>query len=128
MKPLLRAGSASSKDWNMHDYIDSYPDTEEELESVASDIEADGEPHPHNHHPHNHHHPHYISSNSHSAKSPSARRPLHHHPSSASTKSSVASTPVAPMAGRLLQPEDRNHHSSFDNLQETLRRSLGVGT
>ncbi|KAI8330851.1 WD40-repeat-containing domain protein [Chlamydoabsidia padenii] len=113
----------------MHEYLDSYPDTEEELDSMASDMETDLEIHHATHHHHHHHHHNNnnnTNTNNHNVKS-SVRRPLHHHPSSTSAKSSTPSTPVGPMTGRLLQPEDRNHHSSFDNLQETLRRSLGVG-
>ncbi|ORZ24097.1 RAVE protein 1 C terminal-domain-containing protein [Absidia repens] len=129
--PLLRAGSNSSKDRNIHEYIDSYPDTEEELDSVASDGELEGETHHlHQHQHHQHHQQHHHSHHHHnSAKSPvpGIRRPLHHPPSSSSAKSSAVSTPISPMNGRLLQPEDRINHSSFDNLQETLRRSLGVG-
>ncbi|KAI8085118.1 RAVE protein 1 C terminal-domain-containing protein [Halteromyces radiatus] len=129
--PLHRAGSTSSKDWNMHEFVESYPDTEEEMDSVTSDMEPERDPHHSHHHPHTHHHNNNNNNNDNNTavKSPvgGKRHGLHHHSSCASTKSSTASTPISPMAGRLLQPEDRIQNSSFDNLHETLKKSLGVG-
>lgn len=66
----------------------------------------------HNHHPHHH------------SKSPAGglRRGIHHQPPTSSNISSVSSTPV-----HRNHADDKNNNLNIENLQETLKRSLGVG-
>ncbi|CAO3607183.1 unnamed protein product [Cunninghamella echinulata] len=122
--PLIRSGSTSSKDHN-HEHCDSYPDTEEEMDIMASDAETNdgvsaiGDLHLHQPTPQRHHNHH----SHHHSKSPAGglRRGIHHQPSTSSNKSSVSSTPV-----HRNHADDKNNNLNIENLQETLKRSLGV--
>ncbi|ORX48543.1 hypothetical protein DM01DRAFT_1117238 [Hesseltinella vesiculosa] len=112
---LVRPGSSSSREWPHHDILDSYPDTEEELETMSSDVDLDVPGTAEHHGGHGLHH---------GVKSPAnnVRRGLHHQVPSSSRSSGV----TTPVSNRYLQPEDRHQHGSHDNLHESIKRSLGI--
>lgn len=113
---MARSTSMSSALGQYHP--ESYPDTEEELEDFASsDTETDASgtkhtkhsiKHHHHHHPH-HHHPHHLHGTVHG-------------------KTPTGSVAASPASGRHLIDEHSkgSQNLSIDNLQESLKRSLGI--
>ncbi|KAG0172011.1 regulator of (H+)-ATPase in vacuolar membrane [Apophysomyces sp. BC1021] len=100
---LVRSGSSVSS--GNHDHLDSYPDTEEDDEvSEHSDSELD-------------------------VAGKHIRRPKHHHQHHQGRTPNPA-TPILSPARSRLQTEEAQKFSqnlSLDNLQDTLKRSFGIG-